>query len=483
VRMNQSLLTVKDLSSFLHVHPKTIYKWTNEGRIPYVRINGLIRFDLKEIENWKSDSSRRGKEFLKLLPNFELSLENYDKMLLKGRSALSKNSRRWNYGFGGVYVRKTKSKAERWYIWYYDEKRKRVQKVIKNAKNRQEAVIAMHTEVSKAFNREFSKDKERKKISFREFAEVYLKNYAIPKKRSWKSDKKYLKAQLVPFFGGMEVSEITPLYVNKFMVKRQRDGVKNSTINRELTVLKKMLNLAIEWGFEIEKNPVKKGNFFSEEEYRRNRILSYEEEKRLYEAAAPHIKPVLTCALSTGMRYSEILGLKWENVDLEKRQITIKAESSKSGKRRLIPVNDKLFAEMEKLKRLNNGISDFVFLYEDPETGKQRPVKTVRRAFVMACRRANIKDMTFHDLRHTVGSRLISRGVDPVSVKNILGHANLKTTEIYLHSSLKQMREAVEMLDERPGMNARNVEKLLRICNAEKGEKGKKLANALFSVN
>ena len=86
---------------------------------------------------------------------------------------------------------------------------------------------------------------------------------------------------------------------------------------------------------------------------------------------------------------------------------------------------------------------------------------------------AGIKGLTFHDLRHTVGSRLISKGADPVSVKNILGYANLKTIEIYLHSSLKQMKEAVEMLDERVGMNARNVEKLLRICNAEKGEKGK----------
>ncbi|MFQ6070019.1 MAG: tyrosine-type recombinase/integrase [Candidatus Aminicenantales bacterium] len=177
------------------------------------------------------------------------------------------------------------------------------------------------------------------------------------------------------------------------------------------------------------------------------------------------------------MRYSEILGLRWENVDLEKRQITIKAESSKSRKRRVIPVNEALFVEMEKLRKLNGGTSDFVFLYEDPKTGKPRSVKTVRGSFVMACNRAGIKGLRFHDLRHTVGSRLISKGADPVSVKNILGHANLKTTEIYLHSSLKQMREAVDMLDEKPSVNARNVEKLLLICNAEKGERKKKLVN------
>lgn len=316
-----------------------------------------------------------------------------------------------------------------------------------------------------------------------EFARVYMKNYAEPKKKSWKSDEKYLNAQLIPFLGEKELSEIAPIDVNKFMVKRQRDGVKNSTINRELTIMKMMLGLANEWGYEIKKNPVKKGNFFSEEEYRRDRVLACEEEERLFRAAAPHLKPILTCALSTGMRYSEILGLKWENVDLEERQITVKAESSKSGKRRIIPVNEELFVEMEKLKKLNSETSNFVFLYEDPKTRKLRPVKTVRKALVMACMRAGIKGLTFHDIRHTVGSRLISKGADPVSVKNILGHANLKTTEIYLHSSLKQMKEAVDMLDERPGMNARNIEKLLLICNVEKGVKGKKLANALFSVN
>ncbi len=394
-----------------------------------------------------------------------------------------KGSRRWNYGFGGVYIRKTKSGLDRWYIWFYNKGRKRLQKVVKNATSRQEAVLAMHMEVAREFNQEYQVEKGKKPVLFKDFADVYLENYAKPKKKSWRSDEKYLSAQLLRFFGDLMLSDVTPLHVSKFMVKRQKDGVRNSTINRELTVLKKMFSLAIEWEFDIQNNPVKKGNYFPEEEYRRERVLSYDEEKELFQAAAPHLQPILTCALATGMRLSEILGLKWAQVDLLSREITIQAESSKSGKKRIIPINETLHILLKKLKSKSQADSGQVFLYEDPKTGKPRPVKTVRRAFVMACKRARITNFRFHDLRHTFGSRLIERGADPISVKEILGHADLKTSEIYLHTNKKRMKQTVDLLDERPGQNAQNLEKLLRICNISEQEKKGRGASVLFSVN
>ncbi len=307
--------------------------------------------------------------------------------------------------------------------------------------------MALQEEIRKEFDHEYSIRREKQKLRFQEFADTYLTNYAKLKKRSWRSDEKYLNSQLVPFFGGMELGEISSFGVHEFMVKRQGDGVRNSTINRELTVLKKMLGLAIKWGYRTTANPVEKGNYFSEEEYKRDRVLNYAEERRLLRSAAPHLKPILTCALMTGMRYAEILGLTWDRVDLERRQITVKAEASKSGKKRIVPINETLHAELDKLKKLNKGKSGFVFLYQDPKSGKTRNVKTVRRAFVMACRRAGIMNLRFHDLRHTAGTRLIESGADPISVRDILGHADLKTTEGYLHSSLKRMETAARLLD------------------------------------
>jgi integrase len=291
-----------------------------------------------------------------------------------------------------------------------------------------------------------------------------------------------LKAQLIPYFGALELHEITPFHVSQFIAKRLKEGVRKSTINRELTVLKKMLNLAIDWGFEIAKNPVVKGNYFSEEEYKRDRILTAEEEGRLFEAASGHLRPILLCALVTGMRLSEVLGLTWDNVDLERRQITVRAESSKSGRSRVIPLNQSLYRCLAGLKA-SNGHGNNVFLYVDPSTGKGRPVRTVRRAFKESCRRAGIKNLRFHDLRHTFGSRLIEKGADPVSVKNLLGHANLKTTEIYLHSSLDQMKKAVDLLDGPPALGVRSEPNLLHMCDTGRRPKTKKPANDLLSVN
>jgi len=369
------------------------------------------------------------------------------------------------YLSGTVYQRKTK-RGWRWYI-NFTIHGKRVRKVTL-ARTEEEALVVLQEEMQKAFDHEYGITGKREKILFKNFWKIYVEIYAKVRKKSWKSDERYLKAQLIPFFGTFSLEKITPLTVDQFVAKRQKDGVKNSTINRELTVLMKMLNLAIDWQFEIEKNPVKRARYFSEEKYRRDRVLSCEEELTLFQKAASHLKPILTCALQTGMRSSEILGLKWENVSLKKREILIKAESSKSGKGRIIPINSTLLYELEKSKRENK--SEFVFLY------KSRPVKSIQIAFSNARHKAGIKDLTFHDLRHTVASRLISKGADPVTVKNILGHSNLRTTEIYLHSNLKRMREEIELLD-----GASRV--MSPICHRSKKGKKEKVVIIPFSVN
>jgi integrase len=259
-----------------------------------------------------------------------------------------------------------------------------------------------------------------------------------------------------PYFGEMYLSDITYRHVQEFVAKRQKDRVKTrhngkvsgSTINRELTTLKTLFKLAIKWNFDIEKNPVPKGKFFDESQYQRNRVLSKDEEDRLLNAAAPYLKSILICALNTGMRYNEILTLEWANVDLDSDEgkITVQAENSKSGKARIIPINPVLMDELKKLKE-QNGYCSHVFTYKDLATKKHRPVTNIHRAFWKACKRANITDLKFHDLRHCFATRLTKNSGDIVSVKSILGHSSLKTTEKYLHTDFLRMKEAVKSLN------------------------------------
>jgi len=478
-----NLLTARDVASFLGISLSTVYRYMRSGNLASYKIGSRTKVGEKDLEEFLARHKRKTPT-VELNIQYELTnLRQSPNDRAKGGFKLAKVRaftfvQNGELSHGTVYQRKTE-KGKRWCI-NFQVKGKRVRKVIPLAQTEEEARIALQQEIRKSFEREYSIKRTPERAKFNEFEDVYLTNHAKPKKRSWRSDEKYLNAQLVPFFGEMELSEITPLHVRQFIVKRQKDGVRNSTINRELTVLKKMLSLAMEWGYNLTKNPVTKGDFFSEEEFRRDNVLSYEEETRLFHEVAPHLRPIVTCALFTGMRVSEILGLKWEDIDLKKRQIVVKAESSKSRKQRVIPISDTLLFELRKLRRLNAGSSHFVFLYEDQKTGKPRAVKTIRRAFENACRRAGIKDLHFHDLKHTAGTRLIENGADPISVKDILGHAKLETTEIYLHSSLKRMHEAVRLLDNRGGKKKKAMSPE---CHGFFTKKKVVFPNVLFSVN
>lgn len=482
--MIDPLLDVEETAKYCAVSKGTIYRYANSNLIPCIKKRFGLRFRRSDLESWLDQGKRN------CLPAAAIAfdLAPPPRPAIMGRGTTNamvkpgKTKNRYNFGYGAIYQRKIKNGGIRWYV-DYRSKGQRIQKLVPHAITQEEALLALQRMVAQEFNHEQGIQKTDQQIKFSVFSDVYLTNYAKVKKRSWRTDEKYIKAQLIPFFGEFELHEITSLHVSQFMVKRQQDGVKNSSINRELTVLKKMLALSIEWGYKIERNPVKKGNYFSEDAYRRERVLTSEEETRLFLAAAPHLRSILVCALATGMRYSEILRLSWENVDMAKLQITVKPETSKSGKKRIIPINKPLFNELLRLRRINEGRNDYVFLYEDSKTGKLRPVTTVRRAFTMACKRAKIKNLHFHDLRHTVGTRLISRGVDPITVKNILGHANLKTTEIYLHSSLLQMSAAVEKLDSPGCEKSEKPSNLLRICDAEKSADSLTLVTSSTTIN
>ena len=125
-----------------------------------------------------------------------------------------------------------------------------------------------------------------------------------------------------------------------------------------------------------------------------------------------------------------------------------------------------------KLIRSEKGNSEYVFQYADQKTGEKRHLKYFRRSFETACRRAKITGFTFHDLRHTFASRLVRSGVDLITVKDLLGHYSVKTTERYTYSNQEQKRKAVELLNnESGGKKAEKVVDLSPICHTE--DKGK----------
>ena len=382
----------------------------------------------------------------------------------------SKSYARRNYGYGSVYFRRTKAGKPRYYADYRDMCGKRVQKLIRNAIFWQDADEWLRHAVLREHHRECGIKEQKSPVKFKDFVKMFIENYSKVNKQSWKDDF-YRLRKCVSFFKNIYLHELTPLDIEKFKLVKL-DEITKTTINHYLKVLKRLFNIAIEWGYAKE-NPVKQVKFYSEKDTQKERILTEEEEIRLLEAASGHLRLILVVALNTGMRRGEILNLTWNRIDLEKRLIQV--VNTKSGRNRVIPINDVLFEVLSGMGKRSE------YIFHNPETG--RPYKTVRRSFETACRRAKIEGLRFHDLRHTFASRLVERGVDIVRVKELLGHSSVKITERYTHSNQEERRKAVELLCEKSYRKAEKVENLLHRCYTKKGENESVFKSSLFSVN
>jgi integrase len=211
--------------------------------------------------------------------------------------------------------------------------------------------------------------------------------------------------------------------------------------NRHVACLKHMITKAVEWEMAPEQtlNRIRKVKQLAEHN-RRLRYLSVEECQILINVCVPHLKPIVVMALNTGMRKEEMLSLRWDkHVDLKHGFILL--DTTKSGERREIPINETLQQTLQALVRRVH--SPYVFT---DANGKRFP--DVKRTFHSACQRAGIKDFRFHDLRHTFASHLVMAGVDLPTVKELLGHKTLSMTLRYAHLAPSHKVKAVAALGE-----------------------------------
>ena len=156
--------------------------------------------------------------------------------------------------------------------------------------------------------------------SFKEMVDRYLVEHASQKK-SARAYEGYVN-NLLAFFGeNISISEITPSMVNQFKMKR-REKAKPGTINRDLSILKNCFNIAMKQWEWVDTNPVTKIPM-EKEPPGRVRFLTDEEFERLCDACPEWLKPILLTARHTGMRKENILSLKWTQVDLFRRVITL----------------------------------------------------------------------------------------------------------------------------------------------------------------
>lgn len=221
--------------------------------------------------------------------------------------------------------------------------------------------------------------------------------------------------------GDRQFSEITPLVVDGYI--SQRAAVVNpATVNRDVVVLHHMFVKAMAWGKALDNpvahiKPLRVNN-------QRLRYLSHEEMDRLLARADEVLSPVLITALHTGLRRGELFHLTWQDIDF--KLSVIRVIQNKNGERREIPMTNTLRATLQRLSR--RLASDYVF---PGKTG--HGLVDVRKRFRRALQEAGIAGFVFHDLRHTFASHLVMAGVDMMTVKEFLGHKDIKMTLRYAH--------------------------------------------------
>lgn len=302
-------------------------------------------------------------------------------------------------------------------------------------------------------------------ILFKDFAEEYLAWSKKNKEPETHRRKECHVKILLSHFGEKMLTQIDTRDVENFKDERKASkvngrAIRPATVNRDLETLRHMFNMAIKWK-KAKKNSVREGkegiDFLPIDE-KPTVILEDSQEEALLEVARRSrnrsLVDIITLALDTGLRQADILSLTWEEVNLKERLIT--KVMKKTKKVVSLRMTERLYETLKALRGFR----------VPPPTGYLFPGKkegthlkscstswrTARKNASAVLKKSGlrgIEKLRFHDNRHTFGSRLAAEGVDLNTVKELMGHKYITTTERYLHSSDPLKTDAIQRLDNR----------------------------------
>lgn len=282
------------------------------------------------------------------------------------------------------------------------------------------------------------------------------------------------------------LSELNALGIEKWRQTRLNHATrpaKSSTVNRDLAALKAAISKAVEWKF-LEQHPLAKVKASKEDSGSIVRYLSDVERLALLAALrqrdvnkkakrsrantwrnernypalqrldikefCDHLQPCIIVSLNTGLRQGELLSLTWSDINLPAQQLTIKGSNAKSGKTRHVPLNSEAMSALNQWRKQSPGTNVLVF----PSTkGNGEKIVEIKTAWARLLRDAKVETFRWHDMRHDFASRLVMAGVDLNTVRDLLGHADLKMTLRYAHLAPEHKAAAVEKLVQKESHN------------------------------
>ena len=269
------------------------------------------------------------------------------------------------------------------------------------------------------------------------------------------------------------LNDISLWVIEKWRSEELKRGKAKTTINRDVTTLKACLSKAVEWEV-LETNPLQKLRPIRTDESSRARYLTAAEETALRNALterdtrlrenrangnvwrrarhqavlpdlstaafADYLRPMVLLTLNTGLRRGEVLQLRWADVGLLQRKLVVRGDNAKSGKTRYMPLNDEA---LKTLQHWRSGTESTEWVFAGRDGGRMLAIKT---SWTGVLDSAAITDFRWHDLRHHFASRLVMKGVDLNTVRELLGHSDLSMTLRYAHLSPEHKADAVARL-------------------------------------
>lgn len=252
--------------------------------------------------------------------------------------------------------------------------------------------------------------------------------------------KLYRWKTLEPFFGDLILTEVTPALVERYRRRRLKSGVRPATVNKEVGLLRHMLNMAVRWGY-LGENPIEKIESLPEENDDVWQYLTKEEFERVYEAINPTYRDLLVFLVYTGLRVGEALRLRWRDVDLRKGVLLLRGTRTKGRKTFGIPLHRLALEVLLRRREALNGN------YRREGRIFRHSEDWFRRAFKKALEAAGLPEsFRVHDLRHTFASWLAMAGVPVQEIQMLLGHRQITTTMRYAHLNPEILRGALEKI-------------------------------------
>jgi integrase len=271
------------------------------------------------------------------------------------------------------------------------------------------------------------------------------------------------------------MADLTAARIDAWRTAERGRGVSARTVNRNFSRLRSACAKAVEWGV-LPAIPFASIKPLKYDKTLRVRYLTAEQERTLYNALearearmreerarynqwrharhlealeqypepfADYLRPLVLVVRNTGLRRSEALGLQWCNVDLVHRVVTVTGRRAKSSQTRRVPLNATAVGTLEGWREVRDPKSDAEYVFGREVDGQQLRICTAWRG---VRKEAGLGNLRFHDLRHNFASKLVQKGTDLNTVRELLGHASIDMTLAYAHLSPEGLAAAVERI-------------------------------------